>query len=62
MMRVSKAWSCSVVGAHGVEYRHTPGGAIDPIKLQTMQMYVQIGGRSEALYKRYGASIGLGTL
>jgi hypothetical protein len=43
-----------------MEYRHTAGGAIDPIKHEAVRMDVEIGGRAETLDERDGAGVGFG--
>jgi hypothetical protein len=45
-----------------MEYGRTTDGAIDPIKHQTMEMYVEIGGRSKTLYQRNGTGRSFSTL
>ncbi len=41
--------------AHRMEYRCLTGGVIDAVKIETMQMEVQIGGGSETLYQGDGS-------
>jgi hypothetical protein len=37
---------------HGVENWHAPGGAIDPIEYEAVQLDVEIGGGAESLDER----------